>query len=497
MYKYRVYVTALFLFGSCWMGVPTFAYAQNTTPEPVAADESTASLAQQLSDLRIVILKLQSRVDELEKKEAGNAPAVSSPGPGSASQTQIVASAATQKNDPQEAAAPQSSSSSISVPRPSQPGVNAVPPGTTINGFVDAYYGYNFNNPIGGVNLLRTYDVSSNSFSISQAGVVVENAPDPDNGKRFGMRLDLQWGQATQALQSNPASEPRPSLYRNIFQAYGTYVLPVGKGLTVDFGKFASSIGPEGNYTKDQTNYSRSYWFNFLPYYHMGFRSSYKVNDLLTINYWLVNGVQQTEDFNGFKDQLAGVVVTPNKKISWTAQYYFGQEHPNVTYFLQGGAPPNAPALQGVPFEPIANAPTGKLHILDTYLTWQLTPKWFVEIEADDVIQRLYTNSYPAHTAGGAAYLKYQITDKLYAAARTEYLTDRGGLFSGRTQALKEGTVTLAYRLDQGFEFMTEWRRDFSNQPYFYTDTLVLLRRDQTTATLGLLWWFGGKQGSW
>jgi hypothetical protein len=65
-------------------------------------------------------------------------------------------------------------------------------------------------------------------------------------------------------------------VYRNIFQAYGTYVLPLGGGLTVDFGKWASSLGAEGNYTKDQMNYSRSYWFDFLPFYHMGARLNYK-----------------------------------------------------------------------------------------------------------------------------------------------------------------------------------------------------------------------------
>ena len=83
-----------------------------------------------------------------------------------------------------------------------------------------------------------------------------------------------------------------------------------GSGITADFGKWASSLGIEGNYTKDQMNYSRSYWFNYLPFYHMGARVSYQVNDHLGINYWITNGTQQTEDFNGFKDQLGGVVLT-------------------------------------------------------------------------------------------------------------------------------------------------------------------------------------------
>ena len=40
---------------------------------------------------------------------------------------------------------------------------------TTINLGLDTYYAYNFNQPVGRVNLLRGYDVLSNEFSLNQA----------------------------------------------------------------------------------------------------------------------------------------------------------------------------------------------------------------------------------------------------------------------------------------------------------------------------------------
>jgi len=107
---------------------------------------------------------------------------------------------------------------------------------TTINLGLDTYYEYNFNNPVGRVNLLRAYDVLSNEFSLNQASLVLEHAPDVSAGRRWGGRLDLQFGQASDTSQGNPVNEPRPDIYRNIFQAYGTYVAPLGKGITVDFG---------------------------------------------------------------------------------------------------------------------------------------------------------------------------------------------------------------------------------------------------------------------
>ncbi len=415
--------------------------------------------------------KLQSRVTELEKKASANPPIP-------------------------ETAAPEPTPPPAPQPAPPRSGSSLLG-GTTINFLFDGYYGYNFNNPIGRVNLLRAFDVSTNAFSLNQAGLVFENAPDAANGKRFGLRVDLQYGQATETLQGNGSNEPRPEIYRNIFQAYGTYVFPVGKGLTVDFGKFASSLGIEGNYSKDQLNYSRSYWFDYLPYYHMGVRASYKVSDALAVNYWITNGTQQTEPFNGFKDQFIGLTIQPRSNFTWNVNYYFGQEHPDVEYFPNGGAPQNAPTQQGSPFEPIVNPPKGKLHILDSYFNWQAAKRLTFALEGDYVIQRLFTNSAPSHTIGGAAYAQYQFTPKFSLGGRAEYLSDHGGLFTGITQAAKETTITTKYSVAEGLLLFGEWRRDFSNQPYFYTNQLGVLDKQQNTATMGLVWWFGGKQGVW
>jgi len=371
---------------------------------------------------------------------------------------------------------------------------------TTINVGLDTYYEYNFNNPVGRVNLLRAYDVLSNEFSLNQASVVIEHAPDVAAGRRWGGRLDLQFGQATDTSQGNPSNEPRPEIYRNIFQAYGTYIVPVGKGINVDFGKWGSSLGIEGNYTKDQLDYSRSYWFNFLPFYHMGARVSIPVNDRFSVNYWIVNGTNQVEATNGFKDELFGFVAKPHKNVTWTMNYYLGQEHPDRTPSASCGPVPVQP---GLCFTAISPAPNGRTHIFDSYVTWQASPKLVLAVEGDYFIQRLWRNaapgesSAPSHVDGGAAYVQYQLTPKIALATRAEYMSDRGGLFSGLTQALKENTVTFDYKLMDNFLMRYEWRRDFSNQPSFLSDVQGVMKKDQNTATLGLVWWWGRKQGAW
>jgi len=65
------------------------------------------------------------------------------------------------------------------------------------------------------------------------------------------------------------------------------------------------------------------------------------------------------------------------------------------------------------------------------------------------------------------------------------------------TQALKETTATAEYKFAEGFLARAEWRRDFSNQPFFLTALPNVLKKEQNTATLGLIWWFGQKQSAW
>lgn len=329
---------------------------------------------------------------------------------------------------------------------------------TSTNLYLDGYYGYNFNRPRTGVNELRAYDVSHNSFTLNQGTLVIEH-----KAGILGGRLDLQFGQATQTLQGNAANEPRPQIYRNIFQAYGTVTAPIGKGLTIDMGKFASSLGIETNYTKDNFNYSRSYFFNYLPFYHMGLRATYPVNSKLSATYWLVNGANQTEDFNGLKSQALILTFNPSSKVSANLNYYSGKE-----------------------------AQRAPLRVLDSYVTWNLHPKLALAAEGDYVWGPTGTT-----VKGGAGYARYKLSPRWSLASRYTMLNDRGGLFSGRTQNLREVTLTSTYELKEGFQMRWEYRRDWSGVSYFATDQEGVTKKSMDTTLVGLIWWFGGKQGTW
>jgi hypothetical protein len=99
--------------------------------------------------------------------------------------------------------------------------------------------------------------------------------------------------------------------------------------------------------------------------------------------------------------------------------------------------------------------------------------------------------------SGVATYARYQFTPRFALGARTEYLSDHRGLYTGAAQVIREATLTFEQKLAEGLLMRAEWRRDASNHAYFLTDTLGTLKKEQNTATMGLIWWFGGKQGVW
>jgi len=117
--------------------------------------------------------------------------------------------------------------------------------------------------------------------------------------------------------------------------------------------------------------------------------------------------------------------------------------------------------------------------------------------EFDYVLNRVQSDSAPQRIIGGAGYFRYQFTPKFYFGQRYVRLNDSAGLFSGVSQNLNDTTSTLGFRPVEGFETRVEYRRDFSNVPFFLKRDPGSLSKHQDTFTLGLLWWFGGKAGGW
>ena len=361
------------------------------------------------------------------------------------------------------------------APQPAPPAEDeSVWSNITFGATLEGYYQYDWNKPSDRVIPLRAYDTRSNSFSIQQAALVVDAPPDAAHERRYGLRVDLQFGQATATLQGNPANEPRPDVYRTVWQAYGSYVFALGRGLQVDFGKFASNLGYETNYAKDDVNFSRALLFSFLPYYHNGLRTTLPVSDKVTVMYMLTNGIQETEDFNNFKSNHFTAVVKPIGAVSWTTSYYFGQEQPD------GGEPAG---------------PDGWFRVFDSYAAITATRALSLAVDVTHVSNQVHRGDAFTTLSGIGAYARYQVAGPAALAARYERLDDEG-LFGGINQLLQEITLTAEYKFAEGFLVRGEFRRDWSDEPFFPTNS-GSPSTHQNTALVGLVWWVGNKKGSW
>jgi diketogulonate reductase-like aldo/keto reductase len=150
---------------------------------------------------------------------------------------------------------------------------------TEIGGLVDAYWLYNSNKVPPSY---QAFDVLYNSFDVSMAELWVAKAPTADS--RIGYKIRTTFGSAADIMASASGQFLKESPYKNIEEAFGSYLAPVGKGLQIDVGKFVTNAGAEVIEAKDDFNYSRSLLFQLaIPLYHSGVRLTYSPSDKVTL----------------------------------------------------------------------------------------------------------------------------------------------------------------------------------------------------------------------
>jgi len=357
------------------------------------------------------------------------------------------------------------------APREADPAVVSFLRTTEVSGFVDTYYSYNFNAPtrpcavVGGVavfNCLRNFDVAHDAFSLNLAGLKLEKKPAPD--RRVGFRLDLAYGPAAAMIH---ATEPGgTAVFQNIEQAYLSYLAPVGSGLQFDVGKFVSPADFEVIETKDNWNYSRGLLFTLAtPYYHMGLRGSYTANDRFAVAGYLLNGWNNAVDNNTAKTAAVSGTIKLTSTLSATQTYIIGPEQPG-----------NNRGLRQMWNLSVTYAPSRQLTFVEVY-------DW--DYDRDPI------SGYWGE--GIATYVRYRPNAWFALTPRAELYFDKGGFITGVRQRVNEVTVTGELTHKDGLTTMIEYRRDFSNFPYFTDGDRLRAKSSQDTVTVGVVYAFGTK----
>ena len=329
-------------------------------------------------------------------------------------------------------------------------------PGITWNAFVDAYYTKNFNDPSTRTNSLRNFDINENQIALSLADLTVQEQAQP-----VGFKIELGFGPTNDIVQGGVTST-----LSNVIQAYGTVVVPIGQGLTIDVGKFVTHMGYEVIPSQGNWNYSRSYLFAFaIPYYHTGVRLTYPVTSNFTAALHILNGWNSVVDNNKFLT------------LGTTLNYALGASTDIVFNGIWGHETPNA-------FE------SGARDVYDFIVTQQINSALSLAANAD--YGQAGTTFGLAMWKGVALYGRYSLDSKSALAVRAEVYYDPsfGGYTTGvgfPKATLDEYTLTYEYHPVAPLLLRAELRDDFANGPVYMSAEGLASKNSQPSLTIGMV----------
>ena len=475
----RVSRTArMVLLGVCLVCcLPSAMWAQ----DQASTGATSPDLARRVDDLQKQIESLQSELATVKKQlsESSASAAVApsaTPGAGAAS-----------SSAPAPSAAPAQPATGAQAPTaPAAPSLASLLGPLSVTGFVDGYYGYNFehprtvpcpnnNVPSGALNTscsaFRAFDGPSQQLGLNMVELILDKPPDANNS-RIGYHLAFGFGNAMNVVNGTDPGGLGFAQY--IKEAYGSYLAPVGKGLQLDFGKFVTQHGAEVIESKDNWNYSRGLLFTYaIPFYHFGLRSKYVFNDKYQFSAYLVNGWNNIIDNNTGKTLGLQFGWNPTKKVAIVQNYMVGPEQ--------------------VPAQ--INYLSSVRQLWDTVVTYSPTSKlalmWNYDYGRGD---RILGVPDPTFWTGIAGYVKYAFNDKYALATRYEYYDDHNGFTTGTLvgQHFNEVTETFERKVSGSLITRLEFRRDMSNQPAFVKGTAPV--KAQNTVAAGLVYTFDMKE---
>ncbi|MGV3588155.1 MAG: porin [Adhaeribacter sp.] len=348
----------------------------------------------------------------------------------------------------------------------------------SINGYVDAYYFNNFNNPQSGLNRGRIFDLPTNTFSLG----LVQTMFTYTYGKSkvvadltYGPNADLGNFGNYRSLNTNQDNITSSSFA--IKQAYLSYNITDKLAFTI--GQYGTHIGYELIDAPLNFNYSLSYLFGNGPFYHTGAKFDYAVNDKLGLMVGVVNGWDMLMDLNKQKSVTAQVHLAPVEGFHIYANYIGGDEHDGKSYFG---------TIKG-----------SRTNLWDLTTSFQASDKVKFGVNAAygaystgaKVVDDTDPYSEDATWKGGAVYLNFAASDKFGLGFRAERFEDPSGVryfgpFKGNEFTLT-GDIKLA---DGHFNLKPELRIDTAKDKYFEDTNGNLTKKSQVTIGAAFIYTF-------
>jgi len=317
----------------------------------------------------------------------------------------------------------------------------------------------------GDVNELRFYD-HDNGYTFNAAELSVKK--DPSERYRLGYGVVVTAGLDSQKNHSLGIFRDRDDqgpFFRNtekfdLPEAYASFLVPMGNGLTLKAGKWATLIGYESYESPKNLNFSRDFLYTIgTPYTHTGALATYPFARWLTVTLGFTNGWDAADNNNGYLRAIGQVAFIPSDKLSVTTSFHVGPEQ-NRSQMRDG---------------------VNHRWIVDTTILYTGIDKLtlaanfdFAGEQNDPALVALGTRRHnDARWGGIAGYVAYDWTKALRTVLRAEYFGDPQGVRSSETVApghnvdLVSLTATVEYKIWRGLVGRLEYRHDEASRKAF------------------------------
>ena len=333
----------------------------------------------------------------------------------------------------------------------------------TVNGFVSASYGYNFNRPASRTNPLRVFDLDDDTFKLDVLELVAQRTVSkPRDG---GFRADLALGSSVPRVSSSLGLFRTETTTEDLDlqQAFLSYLAPLGSGLRFDAGKFITPFGYEviEGYDGWNDNATRSILFGYaIPFTHTGVRASYTFSPRVSATALVVNGCDLARDNNRSKSLGGQVTVAPS---------------PGLTLLIGGMIGPEQ-----------SNNDSNDRALVDVVAIFRPEARTTFGFNADWASEAgLAGPGSTSRWSGYAAYLRQDTGRGFAMTLRAETFRDFAGR-AGLTSELSEFTLTPELRLTPQLLVRADLRVDRAAEAVFPREEGGL-EKSQPTVLLNLL----------
>jgi hypothetical protein len=333
----------------------------------------------------------------------------------------------------------------------------------------------------GDVNELRLYDLDG-GYTFNMAEFSVKK--DPTDARPFGFGLVITGGEDARKNHALGIFRGDDDVYPyrdtppiDLLEAYASYKFPLGSGLTLKAGKFASLLGFEVIEAPLNLNFSRSLLFTFaVPLTHVGALLSYSFGDTFTMTAGPVVGWDVAKDNNSRMSVMGQFVLTPTKDLIAALNWITGPEQ------------------------------AGNDHNVRTVLDWTLTYSGLKNTvlganvdygweHREAALVAAERSSTTATWWGIAGYAAYDWTERLRTSVRAEYFVDSDSVRTaaqapGLKTAVWETTATVRYKIWKGLLARVEYRHDQANEKVFKVTNAGPTSKAQDTLSLDLIYLF-------